>query len=60
MGLSHEIDFKNFNKIYRTRLKKATRLVFKFLRGSDDFVVKNCSLLIFVILANHKWSLIVH
>jgi hypothetical protein len=35
-GLSHEIDFKNFDEIYRTRPKW---LVFKFFRDSNDFIV---------------------
>jgi hypothetical protein len=51
------------------------RLVFKFFRGSDDFLIQkvlliavnaslrwlnNGDLLIFVIPANHKWSIIVY
>jgi hypothetical protein len=36
-GLSHEIDFKIFYKIYRTQPKYGMRLVFEFFRGFNDF-----------------------
>ncbi len=45
-GLPHEIDFKNFDKKYRSRPTVKLRLVFKFFRGFDDFITQKVYLLL--------------
>ncbi len=40
-GMSHETDEKILTTIYITRPNLGTRLVFKFLRGSDDLKYNN-------------------
>ncbi len=44
-GLSHEIDFKNFDKIYRAWPNKGTQLVFEFFMGFNDFKIQKVYLL---------------
>ncbi len=47
-GLSHEIDLKNVDKNLQNQAK--TRLVFKFFRGSYDFVMQKVYLLRLIII----------
>ena len=67
-GLSHEIDFKKFDK----NLQNLTQLVFEFFRGSDDFINQKVHLLrlmpvyvglivvrclLLSVPPNYKWSI---
>jgi hypothetical protein len=63
--LSHEIKLKKFTEL---GLSKGRGWLLNFLRGSDDFLVQNVYLFIavkasllpiFVILSDHKWSIII-
>jgi hypothetical protein len=39
-GLGHEMDFKNLDKKGQIYPKEGTRKVFKFFRGSSNFISK--------------------
>jgi hypothetical protein len=39
-GLFHVIDFKMLKKIYKIGSQQGTRLVFKFVKGTDYFIVQ--------------------
>ncbi len=44
-GLSHEIDFKNFDQTLKNLPKLRGAAVFEFFRGSYDFIVQKVDLL---------------